>query len=479
MLELGCASGGNLLPLGVALPGSRFVGIDLSARQVAEGQRQVEALGLNNIELRCQDLLAVDESLGRFDYVLCHGVFSWVPPEAQDKILDICAHHLAPTGVAYVSYNTYPGWRTAGTLRDLMLFHARCFSEPGMRVRQARALLDVLSRWVPGKDDPYGLLLKRQADHLRTKADCYLFHEHLESVNEPVYFTAFMERASARGLQYLADANVGTMAGDDLPVEVREALPQMTSDLLAREQYLDFFRNRAFRKTLLCHRGIALDRALGSRQITGFHVASPLRPVVSEPDVQSAAAVEFRTRAGASLTTAEPLLKAALACLSEAWPKALPFDRLLAAARSRLEAPHASGHGQGEGEARSLGAALVGCYAKGVVELSLHPGRFVREAGERPVASPLARLQAGQAQTVTNLRHEVVELTGWERHLLRRLDGSHDRGGLVDLLADSAEKGILVLQEDQKPVAEPARRRGMLAQVLEESLARLARAACW
>src|SRR5262245_45044045 len=52
VLEIGCATGGNLVPMAYALPGSRFVGVDLSPRQIEVGRAHVGALGLSNLELR-------------------------------------------------------------------------------------------------------------------------------------------------------------------------------------------------------------------------------------------------------------------------------------------------------------------------------------------------------------------------------------------------------------------------------------------
>ena len=132
ILELGCAMGGNLIPMAINLPNSQFLGIDLSARQIADGQAMIKKLGLQNIELRHANILDVDDSYGMFDYILCHGVYSWVSPEAQEKILSICSKNLKPMGVAYVSYNVYPGWHMFGMIRDMMIYHAGRFSNsPG------------------------------------------------------------------------------------------------------------------------------------------------------------------------------------------------------------------------------------------------------------------------------------------------------------------------------------------------------------
>ena len=105
VLELGCAAGWNLIPQAVDYSESRFVGVDLSQRQIDEGHSMVQSLGLDNIELRQASILDVDRSWGEFDYIICHGVYSWVDAEVRDKILAICKENLSPNGVAYVSYN--------------------------------------------------------------------------------------------------------------------------------------------------------------------------------------------------------------------------------------------------------------------------------------------------------------------------------------------------------------------------------------
>src|SRR5262245_31918292 len=170
VLELGCAGGGNIIPMAEGLPESEFVGIDLSGRQIADAQQIARTLGLSNITLRHASILDVDESYGPFDYVICHGVFSWVPDVVREKILDICAKHLTPQGVAYVSYNTYPGWHMRGMIRDMMRFHALRFADARAQVKQARALLDFLAKSAPKDGGAYSALLRSELEALRTRA---------------------------------------------------------------------------------------------------------------------------------------------------------------------------------------------------------------------------------------------------------------------------------------------------------------------
>src|SRR5947209_3687226 len=145
VLELGCGDGANLIPMALTLPGSTFVGIDLAARPIAKGEAMVAALGLHNIALHQQDILGISERIGTFDYIIAHGLYSWVPPPVRGKILAICAAHLRPDGIAYVSYNTYPGGRLREIAREMIAFHTRGVTDPRDRIARARAILGVVA----------------------------------------------------------------------------------------------------------------------------------------------------------------------------------------------------------------------------------------------------------------------------------------------------------------------------------------------
>jgi methyltransferase-like protein/SAM-dependent methyltransferase len=477
VLELGCASGGNLIPMALGLPESRFVGIDLAGRQVAEGQKVVEALGLRNVELKHLSVLDLDQDFGRFDYVICHGVYSWVPANVQDKILEVCRQNLSANGVAYVSYNTYPGWHMRGMIRDMMGYHVRHFHEPLVRVKQARNLLDFLAKSVAKENTPYSLLLKSELESIRQCNDSYLFHEQLEEINEPIYFHQFAERAAAKGLRYLGEVDLRVMVAGNYPPEVENVLRMLAQDIVHMEQYMDFLRNRTFRQTLLCHKNLSPNYTLYPEQLTRFYVASAAKPVSAQPDVLSAAVEQFRGPDGATLSSGDPLVKAALLHLAEVWPSTVSFGNLRAVARSRLEREPKQDAATIANDVQQLGKCLLTCYtsAASLVELRVQPLRLALDVSASPLASPLARLQAATGHRVTNLRHELVALGEFERQVLRCLDGTCDRAALLDRLAELVSQGVLRVEEDGQMVEDAEKVRRLLGNALDRQLPKLAR----
>ena len=481
VLELGCADGSNLIPMACALPESTFVGVDLSRRQINAGQEIISTLGLSNIELRHHDIRSVDESFGSFDYVIAHGVYSWVPAEVQEKILTICRDRLKESGVAYVSYNTYPGWRMRGMLRDMMLYHSRKFDDPKMQIDQARALIQWLGESVRSEDNPYGVLLRTELENMQYWQDTYFRHDSLEEINDPVYFHQFIEQAERYGLQYLAEAEFPTMLASNYAAPIDETLNRLGRNIIEMEQYMDFLRNRMFRQTLLCHKGVRLNRSLGPRSLADFHCAASVRPTNAEPELASNKVETFRGPKDMTVSSSQPVVKAALVCLTESWPEAVFFSTLIDRARARLGRRNAGDEERGghdvEAEVRALGDALLTCFCRGLCELHLHPGQFAVSPGERPRSCPLVRLQASRGNAVTNRRHERVALDSFGQRLVPLLDGVRDRSSLREALTALVADGSLVVSVEDKPIQDSARVREIMATELDKKLRQLGRQA--
>ncbi len=423
VLEIGCAAGGNLIPMALSLPRASFVGIDLSAVQVAQGRRLIEQLGTGNVSLRQLDIMEADESLGRFDFIIAHGVFSWVPERVQERLLDLARRLLNPDGIAYVSYNTLPGWYTRSIVRDLMRFHAMGFSDLGARIEQARAVVELYEQRLPFDNQVF----RGEIEHLRGQADHYVLHEYLAEENNALYFVEFVRRAAHHGLQYLTEAELTTTLPAALGSAVAAMVQEIAPEPIRQQQLLDFLRHRAFRQSLLVHDTAKVQRELRASRIQGLRFAGALRAASERPDLSGPGVERFHARGGAVVNTPAPLTKAALTVLGERFPEALSLEELLEAARLRLGANTASSARDGD----ALGVDLLHTFLAGAVELhSLRP-RFTTRPGERPTASALARLQAATGAPLTNLRHEALRLDAGLTGLLPLLDGTHDRRSLL------------------------------------------------
>lgn len=439
VLEIGCANGANLLPMAESLPGSEFVGIDLSAVQIAEGQALIDALSLKNLTLRAADLMTLDEGIGAFDYIICHGVYSWVPPAVQDRILQLCARHLSPQGVAYISYNTYPGFHKRQPFREMIRYHAGEISDPTEAARQGRTLLEFLMKNAPDQNGTYARLLRDELDKVRALPLSYLFHEHLEEHNYPCYFHEFMARASAHGLQFLSEAE-GKGGFELLPEAAKEALAGISHDVIRREQYIDFLRNSSLRSTLLCAAALPLTREISAATVANFQVLCGSQPDGPLGDLLSSEPVKFRTRLGAA-TVEYPPFKALLMQLFEQRPRSLTVAQLQADVSRRVRATI---------EVEEIYEMASYAYAMGLIFLRARTPRLAGAVVEKPVASPLARLQAQRGLGLTSAWHEPIAIDGAERQILARLDGEHDKAALARVIVELVQNGTLKNSKDSQ-----------------------------
>lgn len=436
VLELGCAGGGNLIPLAWRYPKSKFLGVELSARQVADGNALIDRLGLRNIEIRQADILALGDDLGSFDYILCHGVYSWVPQVVRDGILDLCAGHLSPRGIAYISYNTLPGWRMRGMLRDMLLYHTRGVTEPAARLARAREFLDFLSHTTAGLDAVHTRYLKQQIERLRSAHPSYLYHEYLEATNDPLLFADFMRQAEARGLAYVGETELHTMFPSALDDAVEEALGGI-EDAVEQEQYLDFVRNRNFRQTLLCHAEALQDRVLDLERFEHLAFFADLAPP-GKVELRKPKAQSFRRVDGESVTVEHPLTKAAVVHLSRCYPDSVGFAELAAAAQNAVAA---AGGGARAGELDHLFGELFTLFLHQAVNASLR-AECISHGGQRPRATDLARAQvaAGWGHLAT-ARHTTLTLDPLAMILVELLDGTRDLDGLTAALVEKITEG--------------------------------------
>ena len=256
VLELGSSCGGNIIPQALYYPETTFTGIDLSGVQIEHGKALIESMGLTNITLLEKNIMDIDDDFGTFDYIIVHGIWSWVPDIVKDKILSICNRNLSEEGIAFVSYNTYPGWKRLEQLREIMLY-----SETGApsdtlldRTVYTKKVLQQIQNLI--KKSPStnqkGAYKIKDIDHVLKADDYYIGHEYLESINDPVYVSDFIQHAHAQGCAYIGDENLQSSFISWLYADIQNGIKMLAQDdYIAKEQYYDYVYDTQFRMALL------------------------------------------------------------------------------------------------------------------------------------------------------------------------------------------------------------------------------------
>lgn len=264
VLELGATYGGNIISQAAHNPEATFVGIELSQDQVEKGNKIIGDAKLDNVSLVQGDILNFDESMGTFDYIIAHGFYSWISDEMKDKLLDIISNHLADNGIAYVSYNTYPGWHTMEEVRQLMLFANRGHDESTHKEKVLRG--KTVGSLVGAQILNYDNLKERNSKFLSAlrsvmqKDDYYVGHDHLEPHNDPCYLYQFNDHLKANNLAYVGDADLTLSMVRTYDESIADKLEQLApNSQVDQEQYLDFMLDTTFRKSIICKASAAKD----------------------------------------------------------------------------------------------------------------------------------------------------------------------------------------------------------------------------
>jgi methyltransferase-like protein/trans-aconitate methyltransferase len=436
LLELGCGDGANLLPMASTLPQGLFVGCDLAKTAIDKALADSSALGLRNTIFLQADLSDLPADLGEFDYIVAHGLYSWVPERVRRNILSICESRLAPQGVAYISYNVYPGAHLRDMLRGMLLYHTAGAADMPETTRLATGFLEmVASVGTPAR------ILKEEVDRLRSRPASSLFHDEMSDVSVPLYFHEFVEQAAEHGLQYLSETDFSSTQARSFPEAARDALETVAAgDAIRKEQYMDFLRCRRFRQTLLCRRDVALATPFPEERLSRCYIAAQLSPSAGDREPgQDAAATQFSGRSEYRVTTDHPFYREALLLLADLWPLPAPFGDLLDRTRRSLGETR-------EDDAATLARLVAELYATGAAHLSLSPPPFTVQVSEKPVAFPLARFQARNQTWVSNLRHGPVRIEDEvARRMLTLLDGTRDHDAIareLDVPLEGVREGL-------------------------------------
>ena len=283
VLEIGCSFGGNLIPFAVNNKDARVVGIDLSGEQIRRGKEIVKEIGLSNLELIHGDICEF-KSDEKFDYIIAHGVFSWVPDFVKDAILRVVRENLSQNGVAFISYNVYPGWKVKDILRDLMLLAAKDKDSTEERLKAAKEALLVYKEVLLKIDNeefekfmPIKSLIT-WIDDILSKDDFYVVHEFLEDINDPFYFKDFCEKIDKFDLAYLCDIDMKDVFVPDFGNALVDDFKNVHfADRIQSEQFLDILNMKLFRQSLIVHKNafeVIKAKQIGPSDINKLHVVA-------------------------------------------------------------------------------------------------------------------------------------------------------------------------------------------------------------
>ena len=283
ILEIGCSFGGNLIPFALNNKEADVIGIDLSEYQINEGKKIVEKMGIKNLKLYPINILEYNNEFGQFDYIICHGVFSWVPEAVQEKILKVIKESLVENGSAVISYNTYPGWKKLDILKDMMNFRENIFQKNSSenmadgkiekRIGRGKETLGLFEKFSNIIDDDF----KETIEIVKNKENHYLYHEYFESDNNPLYLQEFNEKLLNNDLIHICDTTLSKSFIADNRLELEEYISSECKDNnILREQYYDFIYNRQFRSSIITHKNnfekVRLNGSVSIEKLLKYHI---------------------------------------------------------------------------------------------------------------------------------------------------------------------------------------------------------------
>ena len=420
VLEIGCGDGEHLIAAASYLPRARFVGFDLAADAVARGTAAARAAGIENVELLHRDVRDVRDvhltaTDGAFDYVVAHGVYSWVPEAIRGDVLAVIRSALAPDGIGFLSVNALPGWTLRRALRGLMREASAATDEPAAKVRAALALVEDLAAAGVSAPGFVGVLAKAAEEYRAhvvkaTPPDAsfsrYVFHDLLADCNDPFSVAELSARLRPAGLRILCETPLSPARTKDFPGLAKD---------MART-------GSPFLQVLVCR-----DDGIDSED--DGHPRAPslatIRMMDLWADLTPAPGGGFRTTTGALLRAApgSPLARAAGAA-----PGFVPVSSLADDERSMAQLEH----------------DLFAASCEGVLLLATE-GAPIRGASDTPRVDGYVRARAHDAlargartAVLTSALHRSFRVPGAELRVVVELDGRATVTQVVERVGDAA-----------------------------------------
>jgi SAM-dependent methyltransferase len=246
--ELGCAQADTMIALAAAYPRARFVGVDLNPAHLTIARTTAMGGEVGNVRFVERDFEAlVEDDLPKSDYVVAHGVLSWVSPQKRRAVINVMSRTLHDGGLAYVSYNALPGWAAVEPLRQLIVSGAAIAS--GDSAERAKAGLD-LARAFEAANAGYfeaNPAARKMLATMATMSLSYVVHEYLHAHWVPMYFAQLAAEMAERGLYFVGQLPAYLNYRDLAIPKSLEHLFHSVTDRIAFEGLKDFALDTYFR----------------------------------------------------------------------------------------------------------------------------------------------------------------------------------------------------------------------------------------
>jgi len=283
VLELGCANGANLLPLAWYRQQGEFTGLDGSARQIALTNESKDKLGVSNLNFVHGDFRsALNQLEGPFDIIMAHGVFSWVPDEARDAMLEMCSSLLARNGLLYLNYNAHPGWTVRGMVRDFLMQQTAHCTSLKERAELCREVSAKVIGPLKSDEHPYTKLMANEFKLVVQNHPAYIAHEYLSPENNAYWRSEFFTLLKCFGFAFIADADFNCIS-NRITGELAELLTKENLAGRAANDSADLMCYRQMQSPILTQAPFAPEPC-DLNEFSELFMASCLEPVDGKKD---------------------------------------------------------------------------------------------------------------------------------------------------------------------------------------------------
>jgi methyltransferase-like protein/SAM-dependent methyltransferase len=444
VLEIACGTGRNLIPQATQYPNAYFYGFDFDPKSIEKAVYFKELLKLTNINFEEKSIQAYNNFKDKFDYIICHGFFSWVPENLRATILKVCKNCLSDNGIVYISHNALPGWFERSKIQQLLIRDSSKKSQEE-QVADAKRMLNnrLINQQYESEKQ------KIEIENCLKQSDAFIFHELLNPDTRAYHLSQISELTAKENLYYL---------GDSLPKRMRyprfEEIIQFELEgdkkrlrlytRIQKEQYIDQLYSLSFRGSIFCHKNLSND-CIDFSKLQNLYLSSPLLPKENQIDIFSDLPVTFFGPQESSAEINKAFMKAFFLNFRQTWPNPVPFSELYSLAEKL------SGQSM---DINELCQELSVFFCFGLLEVSLKDlPNFAKDLKDNCL-SKFTKLEAQESSWLTSRKHEFLPIDDFDRSLINLLDQETSIEELEEKILNLIKENKLSVQKNKDTVSD-------------------------